>query len=442
MRTFVKGLSRRTLRVLLLAAVQLLVAAVLLEVAIRILGPRTALRSLLYQPGEASHFEDAGSVEELLDQSLIGFAPFTESYGFVLNSRSLRTKEYQERKPPGATRVLAFGDSFTWASGGLPHGQHWTVVLEDRLRLALGHEVEVLRLGVPATGPAFQYRLWQLEGARLGPDLVVVGFFVGNDFVEHQGVAVTRNLREHSVSELVAERWLTYRAARNLYRVARGVARELRDEMAPDVGGRSWDHGGFELPEYAERFNPDRPTFTAERFLEIEARRMELCRDDRRAELGVLVERVGATLTAFQREVVDQGARFVVMIIPDEYQVEPELAAAAAAHSGVPLEAYDLGRPGHRLAELLAAEGVECLDLAPHFIRVATRMPLYRPRDTHWNRDGNRLAGEVLASFVTGADGGDRMEPVAISANDFETGRPEGFAPEVGFAVTGPPLGR
>jgi hypothetical protein len=383
-----------------LLAVQLVVALVLLEIAIRVVGPRTGIRRLLYHPAEAGSIAGAATVESLMDQSVIGFAPFTESYGFVLNSRSLRTREYDERKAPGVSRILVFGDSFTWASGGLPHEYHWPVILEDRLRKAVSPQVEVLRLGVPAVGPAFLHRLWQLEGARLEPDLVVVAFFVGNDFLDHQGIAATRGLRDHSWVETSTDRWMSFRVARNLYRIARGVVRERGPSRSKVTGRRTYQRGGYSLPEYLKRFQPDRPTFSEGRFLEIEARRMTLCRDDKAADFERLLERVGATLVAFHDEVDATGARFLVMIIPDEYQVDPRVSAAVVEKEGIPLEAYDLGRPARRLSEYLSARGIEVLDLGPDFVRGGARSKLYRIRNTHWNHQGNLLAGELLARHI------------------------------------------
>jgi len=425
-------LTRRSLRLLGLLAVQLVVAALLLETVVRVVGPRTAMRQLLYQPAAAADFEGAQTLEQLLQRSMIGFAPFTKSYGFVLNSRSLRTKEYAVEKPPGITRVLAFGDSFTWASGGLPHKQHWTVILEDRLRRTSGSQIEVLRFGVPATGPDFQHRLWQLEGVRLEPDLVVVGFFIGNDFVDHQGIEETKNLSDHSLIELIADDWMSLRLAHNLYRVARGVTNRHRSATTSDDDGGIHPDGGYPIRKYKRHFRPDRPTFTPTRFLEIEARRMALCRDDNEADFEVLLDRVGATLSAFNREVEDLGARFVVMIIPDEYRVDPTLAAAVAESEGFPLDAYDLDRPARRLKEYLSKRRIEHLDVTPEFVRFGTEVSFYRVRDTHWNYDGNKLASELLAGYLTGGGAGayQPVNPTSISANDFEKGEPDGFRTE------------
>jgi SGNH hydrolase-like domain, acetyltransferase AlgX len=418
----VDGARRRSVwRALRIVALQLLIAAILFEVVLRVVGPRTGIRRLLYQPAAATYYEEARTVEQLLDMSMLGFVPLTESYGYVLNSRSLRTTEYGEEKADGDYRVLAFGDSFTWASGALPHEQHWTTILDDRLGHVLDPHVELLRLGVPATGPDFQYRLWQIEGSRLEPDLVIQAFFVGNDFVDHRGTKATKGLRKNHRRELVADHWLSFRVARNLVRMSRGV---VRNQGTIAVGAK-YDQGGFPIPEYSLHFEADRPTFVHDKFIEIETERMAVCLDENEAKFEVLLDRVGATLAAFHSEVENLGARFVVMIIPDEYRVDARLAAEIALTEGRSLSDYDLDRPARRLGEYLSEHGIDYLDVTPEFVEIGESQTLYRIRDTHWNHNGNLLAGELLAASLTGGsfEGFSPVDPALISIHDWEDGK-------------------
>jgi hypothetical protein len=386
--------GRRLARLLLFALVQLVLFAGLLEVALRLLEPRhRGLRPLLYLSSVETHYGSVDSLPALLDKSVLGFSPHFEYYGFVLNSRSFRTKEYSERKPAGTYRVLAFGDSFTFASGGLPDPDHWPTLLEGRLRESRGGEVEVLRLGVPGTGPQFQLRLWQLEGMRLDSDLVILGFFVGNDFTR-----TARGVRQLTdLSDRLATWSYAFRALRNGLRLYRGV-----EGQAPVLGRRAkgkkrrHETGGFEIPSYRETFDPERPTFSADAFLAIEEKRMALCLKSERDAFDARFEAAALTLQAFHREVSRSGAEFLVMVIPDEYQVNPAVRRAVLGRNGRSEGDYDLEAPQKRLAELFAADGIPYVDLLPDFLQRAGDGALYRPRDTHWSRAGNLLATEVL----------------------------------------------
>jgi hypothetical protein len=89
----------------------------------------------------------------------------------------------------------------------------------------------------------------------------------------------------------------------------------------------------------------------------------------------------------------------VVVLIPDEGQVDRALARRIARRSGFSL---DLDRPQRRLVPWLEDRRIPHLDLLPLFRRrhEAGGPRLYRLQDTHWSVAGNRLAGETLADFL------------------------------------------
>ena len=101
-------------RLVVFLAIQAVVIFLLSEVLLRLLVPHDGtLRQLVIEQASAARLARVDTLEELMETTMIGFRPMSEGYGFILNSRSLRTKEYTEVKPPGVHRILAFGDSFT-----------------------------------------------------------------------------------------------------------------------------------------------------------------------------------------------------------------------------------------------------------------------------------------------------------------------------------------
>jgi hypothetical protein len=159
---------------------------------------------------------------------------------------------------------------------------------------------------------------------------------------------------------LLARHWLTYRAVRNLRRVARGVERSAaRDAVKTSRSGS----GGYELPDYASRWDPTRPTFSRDEFLAIEARRLALCRRADSDLFERVLDEVGATLLAFGSSVERTGARYVVMLIPDEFQVSPKVLHDVLDASGTALAAYDLDRPQRRLARTIHEVSAAAADL-------------------------------------------------------------------------------
>ena len=413
------GASGRTpARRLAFIAVQILAVVLLAEVAIRVAAPRHhGLKMMLNASTDATEFDDTRTLPELMNRTMLGFSPGSVQYGFRLNSRSFRTREYDLGPAPDRFRVAALGDSFTFASGGLPHGEHWTTLTESRLAAGMDRRVEVLRFGVPDTGPKFQLRLWQIEVAKLEPDAVVVGFFVGNDFVDNQRVGGVLAPQQGGIGGGLASVSALVRVIRNAIRVRRAAPTGAR-------GGEGWFDAdevqpGEPVPGYAEAFEPDRPTFRHEDFIAIEARRMALCLRSQEPVFNGLAGLVTSVLLELVAEVEATGARCVIMLIPDQYQVDGNLVDEILRAEGSSLEDYDLDRPQRELSAVLEAAGVEVLDLLPEFRRAARHGALYRPRDTHWNSRGNRVAADALAERLLAGEG---FAPRALFADGLESG--------------------
>ena len=369
------------------------VALGLLEAGLRWLRPaHSGVRALLYQSTLPTAYGRVADLRGLLETTVVGYQPRTEYAGYVLNGRGLRTREYADARVPGVYRVVALGDSFVY--GGVAEADHWCGRLERALAASRGQPVEVLRLGVPGTGPPFYLRMWELEGARLAPDVVVVGLFAGNDFFDEQGRAEGGPSRlERAAAASYAARLL-----RNLLRLdAPALAR------TPSTSGVRHPSGGFDAPGFV--YDDTRPAFSPDAFAEIERDRMTLCLHSARLRFELRLERVMRILRELRAQVARGGGRLVVLAIPDEYQVDADVARQAARAERQALEAYDLDRAQRELGRALEAEGIEWVDLLPAFREQAVRGRLYVPRDTHWNRAGHRLAAEVLAEFF------DRVKP-------------------------------
>jgi hypothetical protein len=100
------------------------------------------------------------------------------SHEVRINSHGLRGPERTREKPPGVRRIAVLGDSFTWGVGAA-EPELFTTLIEKELR-----GTEVLNFGVAGYSPV-QYHLLTEKVLSFHPDVVVVAFCLGNDFIDN-----------------------------------------------------------------------------------------------------------------------------------------------------------------------------------------------------------------------------------------------------------------
>jgi hypothetical protein len=99
-----------------------------------------------------------------------------------INARGLRDRDHPYAKPSGTQRILVLGDSYTWGFD-VADSEVFSEILEENLRA--GQPVEVINTGVSGWGTDQEYLFFMDEGVKYDPDLVVLAFYVLNDFNEN-----------------------------------------------------------------------------------------------------------------------------------------------------------------------------------------------------------------------------------------------------------------
>ena len=229
--------------------------------------------------------------------------------------------------------------------------------------------VEVLNAGVIKTGPRDYLTLLVREGFALQPDAILLSFFIGNDFDRWEPMK-RRFHRYYRYSYVATLLWSTYRV--------------LRYYEGPVLS--------FRPAKYCD----DCANFDPEQYLNIETQRSTVFLDDDRA-FRVGVDDALAAMAEIKRLCDEHRITLFVVIIPYEMQVNMALQKEIMARLP-PGTKWDNTQPNRLLGERLHRLGVPYLDLYPDFAESATTTALYRPRDTHWNIAGNRLAAEAIAN--------------------------------------------
>jgi len=315
-----------------------------------------------------------------------------------INSRGYRGPEYPWDTPAGF-RILALGDSFTFGFGVEEEATY-----PARLERALaGRHVEVINTGLAGLGPDNEARLLAVDGPGLRPDLVLVGFFLGNDLFE----ALAGNGRLHlqdgrpAVDDGILQTW--YRPLRP-------------GSLGPPRPDRSPSSLGLPIPFKSSLQRHSH----AYRFLAGHIGRLRLAwqaRDgaavpvpaltpfDQEAfclrsyppEFDLAWTRATAALREMKSWCDAHGPRLAVVAIPTRAQVQPESWSAVLRTYRLRAEDFDLDKPQQILAAFANESGIPLIDLLPPLRAArASGGPVYFDRDTHWNSRGHAVAADEI----------------------------------------------
>lgn len=290
--------------------------------------------------------------------------PFAQDFDFRLNSRGFKDVEFETRKPDGTFRILGIGDSF--AFGVVPYADNYLTLLEEHLA-GRGHKVEVLNMGIPGIGPEDYLALLVREGLELHPDLVLVSFFIGNDFI----------LREEARS------LISYSYVATAIKYAIDVRTKVPGQIV---------HGNI-------AYDDDRPTFSDSAYLDLLRDRSGIFATQDPRFAGALARAVSDVVA--MRDICERlGIRFMAVLIPDEVQIEGSLRRKVIETPGPGAGTLDFDLPNDRLHGELARRGVEYLDLLEDLRYSSTQARLYKPSDSHWNVKGNAVAADLIERYL------------------------------------------
>lgn len=322
-----------------------------------------------------------------------------------INSAGLRSPEIGRAKPAGTLRIAVLGDSFAEALGVAQEQTFWSVMAQ---RLAAcpavgGRRVEAVNFGVSGYGTSSEWITLQREGWAFDPDIVLLAFFTGNDLrnnvpeLEDNPFRLYHRLQAGQLVEYKpAPAWLAslHGAATRLWR---GLAQVSRVAQVLNQARRMWREwrlrvNGFDASPAAAAgveagidntvlMPPQEPTW-------------QYAWEVTEAVLGALADDVKA-----------HGRQLHVTTVSNAIQVHPDSRVRSAFMQR--LGVTELGYAERRVAEVAARHGVPLVALAPPLLawselnqRCVHGFGNAAPCFGHWNEDGHRVAGEVLAQAL------------------------------------------
>ncbi len=363
------------LKTMLLMVPGILAAIVSGELFIRLLSPQRLDNNLAcFEPDSMLVF----SMQE-------GYRTIHSSFEFSvpveINSLGLRDRELQP-KSSHVTRIVGLGDSFTFGNG---------VTIEQtflkRLEACIStpsDPVEVINCGVPAYGPLQEHRFLNKYRSRLQPNIVLLAFFVGNDFNESSDlydnmgnptlrvvdgnlVSILSGEREHSVIRRVTQPLRAFLSTSSHLYI---FLRDRSSQLLSRFGLRP-----FNLP----------PDFCRREFSE---------RMQRNWEYTQTILQHAAQQTAEHNE------RFIVLILPTSYQVYQATWDEYIAALQLDPREYDLEKPQRLLKEFFSHHGIEWVDALPVLRNKIIGPPLFFSVDGHLTPEGHAIVGQALCEYL------------------------------------------
>jgi hypothetical protein len=382
--------ARAIFQNLLLAAGGLAAAVLLAELALRAIG---------FSAPHFYTFDDVAG-HRLLPGARGWFRGEGEAF-IEINSDGLRDREHTLEKPPNTVRIAVLGDSFAEALQ-LPMEHAFWAVMERRLdscRAFGGKRVEVINFGVSGYGTAEELLTLRERVWRYDPDIVLLAFLTANDVQDNSirlrpgahrpyftlrgnEIALDASFRcdpsyRRKSGALWSIRLALLRRSR-AFQLATRLVKRLSTPPGRTPTGIPGDEPGLEIAVYSE------PT------------------GDEWREAWSITEGI---LRELRDEVASRNARLVIATLSNGIQVhpDPESRKRFMDHFGLD----ELFYPDERIARCAEALGIEAVTLAPALQRYAETRGVFLhgfeghpPGTGHWNAEGHRTAGALIADFL------------------------------------------
>ncbi|MFQ5953588.1 MAG: SGNH/GDSL hydrolase family protein [Kiloniellales bacterium] len=328
---------------------------------------------------------------------------------FRINSQGLRDSEHAIAKPAGVWRIAVLGDSFTEALQVAAKDTFWAVLERELAGCpALGkRKVETLNFGVSGYSTAqaliaLRRKVWRYE-----PNVVLLAFFAGNDVADNSLALSGYPRRPYfrlQGGRLVLDDGFLRSNRFRLQRLAwTGLVDPLIDHSRLVQLLNEVRRGRFAGPGRAAAPEPAAEGVGAEAKAPPEAGvAASVFRPPATPAWRQAWRVTEALLMAMHRETRSQGAAFWLVTLSVGWQVHPDPAVRRQRMQA--LGADTAFYPEQRLQAFAAQNGINILTLAQPLQRLAEADGVYlhgfidpNPGEGHWNANGHRRAGELIA---------------------------------------------
>ena len=383
---------------ILLVAVSILVSLILFEIGVRTFLPQKVMMAKKEPPHPKNMYVANKDIGYSLAPGFKGNYKTPEfKINISINSEGLRDHEYKEKKK-NEYRVLVLGDSFVFG-WGVEQENTFVKELERILNKEKGDkDYEVINVGILGYGTEQELKYLREKGMKYNPDLVLLGFYIGNDIKE--------NLAGNFNNRVVKDGYLFDKRISELYK------KKL------ESAGKNIDAWKIPIP-FKSFFlkNSQAYTLLHNRYnkilIKLGVRKdIDITKDLMREEYNIFLRDLNSEkYKRFSQDVnqkwnltikllkelsvnaKSEGVNFAIILIPTNYQVYQEKFREI---TDLYLTNFDLTLPNKKISEFARENHDPIIDLLPKFIDAGKTEELYFSKDGHWNEKGHKLAARLI----------------------------------------------
>ena len=314
-----------------------------------------------------------------------------------VNLATLRYNEgvVERHSPDGTFRVLSFGDSFAYSI--VDPELSYNGVLQSKLQNSVADQrIRVVNLGEPATGTRLYRAAYDFWSQIFTHQAVLFHIYLGNDVLDDAYIYGSIIWKPNTA--VVNPKHPALEAGSRL--VPRKFPLRMMD-YAYAFWMSSRTQSGQDLPDgYNWAALVD---FDDETFLKLNFKHMESFDPQKMPALLPGYEQISLLLTRAQ-EISDTGVPVAVVLGPSETLVNQTLRTAVLEARKLEPDQFDMGLQVRIIRHLqdLVAPDVALINLVEPFqeYHQLTGERLFFRHNMHWDKEGNRLAGELIAEHL------------------------------------------
>jgi lysophospholipase L1-like esterase len=288
-------------------------------------------------------------------------------------------------KPPDTKRILFIGDSFTMG-WGVKEEEAYPRVVESLLNgKGLPHKIETINAGFSAAGPSGYYLSLKYQGMQYEPDMVIIGFYLGNDIAARKYIDWVQT-DEDGLPDVVR--------SKNSYIDFRG---SIRFKDAPLK---------YQIPilRNSHLFMFLLGKIPGKNYFDVSSKMMTQTTEDLACifnkdchDLDEVKNDQKKIFLAMKAITKEKGIPLVVVFIPIEFQVN--FNAGYKANLNLPLLPSERRYPIDEFSDFFEGNGITYIDLLPPFL-TSLDQNLYFRDDDHWNAKGHAFAAEIISKKI------------------------------------------